>query len=60
MYIQNFGLEAFVEDTMANYYFYTGQFEKSVPHVNYVLQHKKNIIKVEILNSLKQKGLIEK
>jgi O-antigen ligase len=60
VYIQNFGLEAFVEDTMANYYFYTGQFEKSVPHVNYVLQHKKNIIKVEILNSLKQKGLIEK
>ena len=58
VYVQNFGLEVFVEDAMANYYFHTEQFEKCVPHVKYVLQHKKDIIKFDLLNSLIQKGLI--
>lgn len=60
VYIQNFGLEVFVEDAMANYYFHTEQFEKCVPHVKYVLQHKKDVIKFDLLNSLIQKGLIKK
>jgi O-antigen ligase len=59
VYVQNFGLKVVVEDTMANYYFHTEQFEKCVPHVKYVLQHKKDIIKFDLLNSLIQKGLIK-
>jgi len=58
IYTDNFVLSANVESNMANYYVYTQQYEKSVKHMNYALEHNKDLIKPKILKVLIDKGLV--
>jgi O-antigen ligase len=57
-YIENFSKEVYVENNMGNYYVYTQQYNKAVPHINYTLDDKLNIVKPEVLKVLLDKGLI--
>ncbi len=57
-YIENFSKEANVENNMSNYYVYTQQYNKAVPHIVYVLDNKPDIIKPEVLKLLLDKELI--
>lgn len=59
-YIENFGLTAEVENNMANYYVYIQQYEKSVVHMNYVLQNNEKLAKKNVLKILSDKGLLNK
>ena len=49
-----------LENSMANFYVYTQQYDKALKHMNYVLKIEPHIIRPEVLKALKDKGLIKK
>jgi len=53
-------LDSSVENSMANFYVYTQQYDKATKHMNYVLKNEPHIIRPEVLQALKDKDLIKK
>jgi len=43
---------------MADYYFVTKQYEKSIPHIKFILNKDKSAIKKEVVDFLKEKGFL--
>jgi len=43
---------------MADYYFVNKQYEKSIPHIIYLLKKDKNLIKKEIIDFLQKEGFL--
>jgi len=53
-------LDPSVENSMANFYVYNQQYEKAVKHINYALKIKPWIVRQDVLDALKSRGLITK
>jgi len=53
------GKQEHVENKMINFYVYTSQYEKALPHLKFVLEIKPEIVDPVILRALIDKGLVK-
>jgi len=55
----NWKIEDHIENKMINYYVYTNQHKKAIPHLKYVLEKNPDLVNPVVLKALIDKGLVK-
>ena len=55
----NWKIEDHIENKMINYYVYTNQHKKAIPHLKYVLEKNPELVNPVVLKALIDKGLVK-